>query len=58
MVAIIDGPTPANWNAAYPWAAGRGTEIMERVAAEAIRQKASSCRADLDPHSGTILLRR
>ena len=57
MVAIIECPDFSDWDQTYPWAAGRRLEVMERVAGEAIRQKAPRCRADLDPRSGCIRLR-
>ena len=43
-VALISVPTPAEWSAAFPWAAARRTEILERVAAEVCRQRCRDCR--------------
>jgi hypothetical protein len=56
-VAIIWVEDLAVWRARYPWAIKRRQEIIERVAHEVIRQKASTCRAEFDDQSGCIYIR-
>jgi hypothetical protein len=58
VVAIISFENEASWSGRYPWAAGRRSEIVRRVAAEAIRQKAPGCRAEIDERAGWINLRQ
>ena len=53
-VAAVRVGTAAEWVRAYPWAAGRREEIVGRIAAEVIRQRAPSCRARLDESSGWL----
>jgi len=53
-VAMIWGPKEDKWAANYAWAAERRAEIFERVAQEAIKQKAPSCQFKIDLKSGTI----
>jgi hypothetical protein len=48
-VAIVWGPPPRVWDAVYPWASGRQSEILRRVAQEVVRQKAPDCVACFDP---------
>jgi hypothetical protein len=43
-VVLIRVPTPAEWPAALPWAGGRRSEVLERVAAEVCRQRCRGCR--------------
>lgn len=57
VVVIIFGGSASEWDRKYPWAADRRREILERVASEAIRQKANSCTASFDEKSGDVLLR-
>lgn len=58
VVAMIRFEEEAVWIAWYPWAASRRKEILQRVADEAIRQKAPSCLAEIDERSGWINLRQ
>lgn len=58
VVAIIYFENEAVWRSRYPWAAGRRSEIVRRVAAEAVRQKAPGSRAEIDERSGWINLRQ
>lgn len=44
-VAVGDA---GEWRANHPWAADRREEIITRIGAELIRQRAPSCRAELD----------
>ena len=55
-VALIFGPPADGWDAAYPWAAGRRAAVYDAVAAAAIRQRAPSCRAEIDLDGDTIVL--
>lgn len=45
------------WSTRYPWAVERRREILERVASEVVRQKAPTCRAEIDEQSGCIDIR-
>ena len=56
-VAIIWIEKPPVWSSRYPWAVERKHEILERVADEVIRQKASACSADIDEQNGYIYIR-
>jgi hypothetical protein len=56
-VAIITVEKETKWRKEYPWAAARRQEILQRIASEAIRQKAPSCRVEIDEKSGCIYLR-
>jgi hypothetical protein len=42
-LAVIWGPLPDRWDTLFPWAKGRRTEIMQRIAGAVIRQKAPNC---------------
>ncbi|MCG3148696.1 MAG: hypothetical protein PCFJNLEI_02141 [Verrucomicrobiae bacterium] len=57
-VAIITGGDEATWRAQHTWALARRTEILQRVAAEVIRQKAPASRAEIDAQTGSILIRQ
>jgi hypothetical protein len=56
-VASIQVGDEALWRAQHPWAAGRRAEILRRVAAEVVRQKAPGSRAEIDAKAGWINLR-
>jgi hypothetical protein len=56
-VVIISVGDSAVWSSRHPWAVGRRREILERVAHEVVRQKASTCRADIDSENGYIYIR-
>jgi len=47
-VAIIYIGKASEWSQRYPWAADRRQEILERVKQEVIKQRAPTCRADVD----------
>ena len=57
VLAIVDVGNEATWSREHPWAAGRRAEILERIANEAIRQKAANCRAGINERTGCIELR-
>ena len=57
VVAIVHGGPALGWNDKYPWAADRRREVLERVMEEVIRQKAPTCKADIDERSDLIYLR-
>lgn len=42
VVVSIYVPSPEDWDAALPWAAGRRREVLERLAHEVIRRKAAA----------------
>jgi hypothetical protein len=56
-VAIIWIDDLALWSTRYPWAIDHRRAILERVAHEVVRQKAPSCRADIDEKGGYIYVR-
>ena len=49
VVAVIMTTSSDEWDERYPWAAGRQTEILHRIGAEVVAQKARGCVVDLDP---------
>jgi hypothetical protein len=51
VVAVRVG-TAAEWLRSHPWTVGRREEILGRIAAEVIRQRAPSCTTRLDESSG------
>jgi hypothetical protein len=55
VVAIISSPSPKEWDRRYPWAAGRQNEILLRIGAEVVAQKAPSCIVDFDPREPRFL---
>jgi hypothetical protein len=57
IILIIQGPEPWDWDKSNPWAAGRRDEILNRVANEAIRQRATYCVPDIHPRSGIFYIR-
>lgn len=56
VVAIVQCGTAEEWSR-YPWALDRRDEILGFIADEVIRQQAPTCVADIDGHTGDILLR-
>lgn len=56
-IAILSFDKASVWNNRYPWASERRREILERIAQEAIQQKAPTCRADIDEENGYIYIR-
>ena len=56
-VAIIWTGDVALWSSRNAWAVERRREILERVAHEVVRQKAPTCRADIDDGHGYIYIR-
>ncbi len=57
-VAIVYIGSASEWRNGHAWALGQRAEIMRFVADEVIRQKASSCRAEIDEEGGWITLKR
>lgn len=55
-LALIFGPNAEVWDRRYPWAAGRQAEIYRFVGEEAIRQKASGYKLEIELDSGTITI--
>ena len=55
-IAIIWVGDLASWSKKYPWAIDDRRMILERVAHEVIRQKAPTCRADIDEKDGYIYI--
>lgn len=46
VLATLYVPSPAEWDSAVPWAAGRREEVLRFVAAEVRRRKAPGCRIE------------
>jgi hypothetical protein len=57
VVTIISMGTREEWQS-KPWALDKRADILRFVAAEVIRQRAPTCRADIDEEGGVILLRQ
>lgn len=57
VVVIIHAGKAESWDSQYPWAVNRRHEILKRVAQEVIRQKAHSCKAEIDEQGGFIYIR-
>ncbi|MEO8140858.1 MAG: hypothetical protein ABI742_14485 [Gemmatimonadota bacterium] len=53
-LALIWGPKAAQWDARFPWAAGRQAQIYDFVGAEVVRQKASGSHFTYDLDAGTM----
>ena len=56
-VAILSVGDATTWSRQHPRAAERRLAILQRVADEVIRQKAPTCRAEIDEASGYIYIR-
>ncbi|MBK8227810.1 MAG: hypothetical protein IPK70_11630 [Flavobacteriales bacterium] len=57
-VAIVYIGNASEWRHGHPWAVGQRAGIMRFIADEVIRQKASSCKAEIDEEGGWITLKR
>jgi len=58
VVAIVQPSDAASWRNPASWVAARRAAILRFVADELIRQKAPSCRAEIDETAGSIVLRQ
>jgi hypothetical protein len=58
VVAIIGMGSIERWQRSHPWAMDQRAVILRFVAAEAIRQHAASCLAEIDEVRGDIVLRQ
>jgi hypothetical protein len=47
VVVTIYVPSPAEWDARLPWAAGRRSEVLAALGREVCRQKCPHCRVDI-----------
>ena len=56
VVTIVSMGARADWERAHAWAMERRTEILGFVADEVVRQRAPSCRAEVDAGRGDILI--
>ncbi len=56
VVASVRVGTEAEWRESHPWAVVRRSAIIRYVAAEVVRQKAPSCRPEIDEATGWIHL--
>ena len=57
-VAIVNMGSASEWTHGHPWAVERRAAILRFVADEVVRQKASSCKAEIDEEGGWITLTR
>jgi len=55
-VALVRVGTVAEWRTHHPWAVERRAEILHRLGSELIRQRAPTCRAQMDEASGWMQL--
>jgi hypothetical protein len=55
-LALVWGPSTAQWDTRYPWAAGRQQEIYEFVGSEIVRQKASDGAYEYDLERGELTI--
>jgi hypothetical protein len=53
-IAIANMGGAAEWERVHPWAVAERGAILQFIAQEMIRQKASGCRANIDEESGWI----
>jgi hypothetical protein len=54
VLVLAWGPARGDWDATYPWAAGRQAAIYDAVCAEVVRQKAPESAFEYDLDSGEI----
>ena len=57
VVALLYGPSAAQWPERAPWAAARQQEIFDAVARDVVRQKVPGGRYSVDLTTGTIEIR-
>lgn len=58
VASIVSMGSEADWERAHGWAVERRAQVLRFVADEVVRQRAPSCRAEIDVNSGVILLRQ
>ena len=58
VVVIVSMGSREDWQRSHAWALDRRADILRLVADEVIRQRAPSCKADIDEEQGVILLRQ
>ncbi|MBL8900594.1 MAG: hypothetical protein JNM84_23385 [Planctomycetes bacterium] len=54
VISLVSVGTAEEWRARYPWAFARRAEILSRVGAEVVRQRAPTCRVELDEAQGVL----
>lgn len=57
-VASISIGDSSEWDTRHPWAAGRRRQVLERIAAEVVRQKAPTCSALIEEQPGCITIQQ
>ena len=55
-LALVWGPTSAQWNARYPWASGRQSAVYDFVGAEVVKQKAPGGAFEYDLEQGHLTI--
>ncbi|MEQ1755857.1 MAG: hypothetical protein ABL973_17175 [Micropepsaceae bacterium] len=58
VVAIVSMGSREDWQRSHAWATGKRADILRLIADEVIRQRAPSCKPDIDEQTGDILLRQ
>lgn len=58
VVAIVSMGSREDWQRSQAWAMGKRAEILRIIANEVIRQRAPSCKPDINEETGDILLRQ
>lgn len=58
VVVIISAGAAAVWQQQHAWAFDRRAEILRFVADEVVRQKAPTCRAEINEANGEVLVRQ
>jgi hypothetical protein len=56
VVAVVSAGTEQEWRTKHAWAVERRAEILQRIGAELVRQRAPSCRVEIDDRNGWIQL--
>ncbi len=57
VVVIVRADDPSKFTIRYPWIIGREREILGRVAGEVVRQRAPTCKAEIDEKGFSIYVR-
>lgn len=57
-VAIVYMGSTSEWQHGHPWAVEQRAEILRFVGEEVVRQKAGSCKAEIDEEGGWITITR
>jgi hypothetical protein len=56
VITLVSVGTAEEWRARHPWAFERRAEILARIGSELVRQRAPTCRVELDEALGSLHL--